>query len=185
MRATQCQLSPIFGLYCDTRHEVTQRSCTRTWAGPEHTATLDGVRNDLWCVTDADVERQVIDFVGRKPVYIADGHHRYTTALTYLQELEAKHGGPLPPTHPANYCMFCLVGMQDDGLLILPTHRLIGGVEAFEIEAFRSAVADAFDVVHTGRAARAAAALGRRDAAPAARPTRSACTTAGRAGCTS
>ena len=148
MRATQCQLSPIFGLYSDTRHEVTKLLYTNL-GRPEHTATLDGVRNDLWSVTDADVERQVIDFVGRKPVYIADGHHRYTTALTYLAELEAKHGGPLPPAHPANYCMFCLVGMQDDGLLILPTHRLIGGIEAFEIEAFRSAVEGVFDVVHT------------------------------------
>jgi uncharacterized protein (DUF1015 family) len=147
MRATRCQLSPIFGLYSDTRHEVT-KALYENLGRPEHTATLDGVRNDLWSVTDADVERQVIDFVGRKPVYIADGHHRYTTALTYLAELEAKNGGPLPPTHPANYCMFVLVGMQDDGLLILPTHRLIGNVEAFEIEALRDAVAGAFDLVH-------------------------------------
>ena len=147
MRATQCQLSPIFGLYSDTRHEVA-KLLYENLGRPEHTATLDGVRNDLWSVTDSDVERAVIDFVGRKPVYIADGHHRYTTALTYLGELEAKNGGPLPPAHPANFCMFCLVGMQDEGLLILPTHRLIGNVEPFEIEAFRSAVADTFDVVH-------------------------------------
>ena len=146
-RATGHQLSPIFGLYSDTRHEVAKR-LYENLGRPEHTATLDGVRNDLWSVTDADVERQVIDFVGRKPIYIADGHHRYTTALTYLAELEAKHGGPLPPTHPANYCMFCLVGMQDDGLLILPTHRLIGNVQAFDMTAFTAAVAGVFDVVH-------------------------------------
>ena len=47
------------------------------------------------------------------------------------------NGGPLPPNHPANFCMFVLVGMQDDGLLILPTHRLIGGVPSFDIEALR------------------------------------------------
>ncbi len=146
-RATGHQLSPIFGLYSDTRHEVAHK-LYENLGRPEHTATVDGVRNDLWSVTDSDVERAVIDFVGRKPVYIADGHHRYTTALTYLGELEAKHGGPLPPTHPANYCMFCLVGMQDDGLLILPTHRLIGGIEPFDMAAFTEAVAAAFDVVH-------------------------------------
>ena len=148
MRATQVQMSPIFGLYSDSRHEVTNL-LYKNLSKPEVTATLDGVKNDLWTVHDTDIERQVMDFIGRKPVYIADGHHRYTTALTYLGELEAKNGGPLPPNHPANYCMFVLVGMQDDGLLILPTHRMIGNVEGFNIAAFTSAVADNFDVIET------------------------------------
>ena len=56
---------------------------------PEFTATLDGVKNDLWSVIDADVENQVIDLMGTKPVYIADGHHRYTTALQYQKEAGA------------------------------------------------------------------------------------------------
>jgi uncharacterized protein (DUF1015 family) len=148
MRATQAQLSPIFGLYSDSRHEITNL-LYKNLGRPECTATLDGVKNDLWSVHDTDIERQIIDFLGRKPVYIADGHHRYTTALTYLQELEKKNGGPLPPNHPANYCMFVLVGMQDDGLLILPTHRLIGNVESFNIQAFTDAVADTFDVAES------------------------------------
>ena len=145
MRATEAQMSPIFGLYSDTRHEVTNL-LYKNLSKPEYTATLNGVKNDLWTTHDTDVERQIIDFIGRKPVYIADGHHRYTTALTYLQELEAKNGGPLPSSHPANYCMFVLIGMQDDGLLIFPTHRLIGNVESFNIAAFTAAVEDTFDV---------------------------------------
>jgi uncharacterized protein (DUF1015 family) len=148
MRATKAQLSPIFGLYSDSRHEVTNR-VYENLLRPEFTATLEGVQNDLWSIHDTDIERQVIDFIGRKPVYIADGHHRYTTALTYLQELEKQNGGPLPVGHPANYCMFVLVGLQDDGLLILPTHRLIGNVEAFNIEAFTAAVAPNFDVTES------------------------------------
>jgi uncharacterized protein (DUF1015 family) len=148
MRATQTQLSPIFGLYSDSRHEVTSL-LYKNLSKPERTATLNGVQNDLWSIHDTDIERQIIDFLGRKPIYIADGHHRYTTALTYMQELEKKNGGPLPPAHPANYCMFVLVGMQDDGLLILPTHRMIGNVEAFNIAAFRAAVEDTFDVTET------------------------------------
>lgn len=148
MRATRAQMSPIFGLFSDPRHDVTNL-LFRNLGRPEFSGTLQGIKNDLWTVTDADIERQVIDFLAGKPVYIADGHHRYTTALAYKQELEAKNGGPLPPNHPANYCMFVLVGMQDDGLLILPTHRLIGNVEAFDIAAFRSAVADSFDIETT------------------------------------
>jgi uncharacterized protein (DUF1015 family) len=148
MRTTRAQMSPIFGLFSDTRHEVTTL-LFKNLGRPEYSGTFDGIRNDLWTVTDADTERQVMDFLGRKPIYIADGHHRYTTALTYLQEQEQKNGGPLPPNHPANFCMFVLVGMQDDGLLILPTHRLIGNVEAFNIAAFTAAVAGVFDVVET------------------------------------
>jgi uncharacterized protein (DUF1015 family) len=148
MRATQTQMSPIFGLYSDTRHEVT-KLLYENLGRPEFTGTLDGVKNDLWTIHDTDIERQLIDFLGRKPIYIADGHHRYTTALTYLQELEKQNGGPLPVNHPANYCMFVLVGMQDDGLLILPTHRLIGNVEAFNIQAFTAAIAANFDVVES------------------------------------
>ncbi len=148
MRATQAQMSPIFGLYSDTRHEVTNL-LYKNLSRPEYTATLNGVKNDMWTVHDTDVERQIMDFLGLKPIYIADGHHRYTTALTYLQELEKQNGGPLPSSHPANYCMFVLVGMQDDGLLILPTHRLIGNVESFNMDAFKVAVAGAFDVTET------------------------------------
>ena len=91
---------------------------------------------------DAELENKIIDLMGTKPVYSADGHHRYTTALQYLAEQERLNGGrPLPPAHPANYCMFVLVGMQDDGLIILPTHRLIGGLSNFSIDAFRATVA--------------------------------------------
>ena len=52
--------------------------------------------------------------------------------------MEAQNGGPLPPHHPANFCMFVLVSMQDDGLLIFPTHRLIGGASHFDINIFKA-----------------------------------------------
>jgi uncharacterized protein (DUF1015 family) len=135
MRATGAQLSPIFGLFSDPKNEI--NNALYHHAGkPELTGTLDGVRSDMWSVTDAEVENVVIDLMKHRPVYIADGHHRYTTALQYQAEATVRNGGPLPPAHPANYCMFVLVGMQDDGLLILPTHRLIGGLTGFSVEAF-------------------------------------------------
>jgi len=113
---------------------------------PEASGMLEGVRNDLWSVIDAEVENQIIDLMGHKPIYIADGHHRYTTALQFQKESAAAHGGKLPPDHPANFCMFVLVGMQDPGLLILPTHRLIGGLTNFTIDAFRTAIAPHFSL---------------------------------------
>ena len=81
-----------------------------------------------------------------RPIYIADGHHRYTMALQYQKEIAQAHGGALPPAHPANFCMFVLVGMQDDGLLILPTHRLISGLKDFNIEAFTKIVSPVANV---------------------------------------
>jgi len=148
MRATGVQLSPIFGLFSDPRGEVT-RLLYQHVSRPQLDGTMDGVRNQLWSVTDAEVENRVIEMMGARPIYIADGHHRYTTALEYQKEQEAAAGGALPPNHPANYCMFVLVGMQDDGLLILPTHRLLGGLDDFDIAAFRTAVRGNFNVTET------------------------------------
>lgn len=145
MHATRMQLSPIFGLFSDPRGEVT-RTLYEHVGRAELDGTLDDVRHQLWSVIDAEVETRVIDAMKDKPIYIADGHHRYTTALQYRRDLEAKLG-PLPPAHPANFCMFVLVSMQNDGLLILPTHRLIGGIESFDAGKFRSAMSGVFDVV--------------------------------------
>jgi uncharacterized protein (DUF1015 family) len=151
MRATRCQLSPIFGLYNDPRRDVSGL-LYQELGRPELSGTLDGVKHDLWSVHDPDKENEVMTRMGTKPIYIADGHHRYTTALAYQKELEERNGGPLPPNHPANYCLFALVAMQDDGLLIQPTHRLIGNLGWFDVEAFTAALANNAEVHDTNLA---------------------------------
>ena len=138
MRSTGMQLSPIFGLFSDDRSEVTQaalpkrRPTDARWHARRRAATSSGR------VIDADVENDVIDMMGTKP----DLHRRRTPPLHDRAAISdtkpnSEPAAPLPPSHPANYCMFVLVGMQDDGLLILPTHRLIGGLDGFDIEQFR------------------------------------------------
>jgi len=146
MRATSCQLSPIFGLFNDKGNEVT-RLLYANLSRPDFSGELDGVKHALWKLSDPELENRVSDMMSAHPVYIADGHHRYTTALAYQQEMIKANGGkPLPPGHPANYCMFVLISMNDDGLLIWPTHRLIGGMESFDAAAFAKAVAPHFTV---------------------------------------
>ena len=146
MRATSCQLSPIFGLFNDRGNEIT-RLLYSSLARPDFSGTLDGVKHDLWKLSDPELENSVSDMMTTHPVYIADGHHRYTTALAYQQEMIKQNGDrPLPPNHPANFCMFVLISMNDDGLLIWPTHRLIGNLESFDIQAFTAAVAPHFTV---------------------------------------
>ena len=68
--------------------------------------------------------------MGPKPMFIADGHHRYETACNYRDELAA--AGKLTPDHPANYVLMMCVGMSDPGLLVLPTHRLFRGLPAMD-----------------------------------------------------
>ena len=148
MQYTGMQLSPIFGLFSDQRNEITG-TLYHDLGKPELSATLNGVKNDMWSVNDGELENRVIDWMKHKPVYIADGHHRYTTALQYQKMAEQEHGGTLPPAHPANFCMFVLVGMQDDGLLILPTHRLIGGLAGFDMNALAAKIAGVFEIARS------------------------------------
>jgi uncharacterized protein (DUF1015 family) len=145
MRATGMQLSPIFGLFSDPRNEI-NKLLYQNAGRPDLAGELEGVKNQLWSVIDAQVEGQVIDLMKARHIYIADGHHRYTTALHYQRLMEQENSGPLPAVHPANWVMFVLVPMQDDGLLILPTHRLIGGLRFFHIETLKHALGKHFDV---------------------------------------
>jgi uncharacterized protein (DUF1015 family) len=66
--------------------------------------------------------------MGTKPLFIADGHHRYETACKYREEVY--DSGFLSPEHPANYVLMAFVGMDDPGLIVLPTHRLFRGLPA-------------------------------------------------------
>jgi len=158
MRATGAQLSAVFGLYSDPDDE-TGRLLAAGTVPADVTATLDGVRSELRVIADEQRCRAVAEAFGERPVYIADGHHRYSTALRFQQETAAAAGGSLPEDHPANWCMFLLVRMEDPGLRILPTHRVVGGLEAFDVQAFAAAVAGRFEIVRLPDAAGAVSAL--------------------------
>ena len=123
MRATRMQLSPIFGLFADDSGELTDSLYANLPASPMLVGSLGPVRHEAWPVTAPDRIEALADAMRDRPIFIADGHHRYTTALNYLAELES--AGPLPPDHPARFVMFVCVSMHDPGLAILPTHRVV------------------------------------------------------------
>ncbi len=148
MRETQCQMSPIFCLYNDLKNEVAGL-LYHDLGRPEISGTLDDIKHDLWSIHDTHVIHRVTDLMGTKPIYIADGHHRYTTALAYQQEMIEKNGGPLPPNHPANSCMVVLIAMQDDGLIIQPTHRLIGNLAWFDVDALAASLGANGELIDT------------------------------------
>lgn len=124
MQATRCQMSAVFGLYSDPTNAVSDLLDPGT-REPDVTAVLDGVENRLWLVTDAAIIAEAARLMADRSVYIADGHHRYGTALNYLQALT--DGGELALDHPARFVLIGLCAMEDPGALILPTHRVLSG----------------------------------------------------------
>ncbi len=136
MKATRTQLSPIFGLHADERGLATALLARVTTSrAPDTVATTDdGTRHELWTITDAPTINAYRDALEGEDVFIADGHHRYTTGLNYLRGLEA--AGHVAPDHPARRCMIVLVGMSDPGLVIWPTHRVLGGMASYTPDAF-------------------------------------------------
>jgi uncharacterized protein (DUF1015 family) len=156
-RATNFNISPVFGLYPDETNEVFAKLEPFIRNRPPLEAKDHlGVTNRLWLINEQAVVSQVIGLLGTKPVFIADGHHRYETGLKYLEEQRAA-GQVVDEESPPNFCLMMLVGMSDPGLLILPTHRLVSGLANVSIEQLKVALASEFDIVEeTGADAHAA-----------------------------
>jgi uncharacterized protein (DUF1015 family) len=152
-RATGFNLSPVCGLYPDAENEVYGKLEPVIRSMPPLVAKDHlGVENKLWVVTDPQAIQAVVGLMGPKPVFIADGHHRYETGLKYLEERQA--AGDVPDDEsPANYCLMMLVGMTDPGLVILPTHRLVSGLSPITMPQLKAALADHFEIVEESIAA--------------------------------
>ena len=141
MQATRAQLSPIFGLHADG-HGAANALVGRVMASrlPDRTATTaDGTLHELWTISDRATIEAYQHALAGEDVFIADGHHRYTTALNYFQKEIASCGAKLAHDHPAAQCMVVLVGMSDPGLVIWPTHRVLGGMADYSFEKFAKA----------------------------------------------
>jgi len=126
MEHTRTQLSPIFGFYDDPGQVVSGRLAEVVSQRPVARGELDGVVERLWRIDDAETIQAIASALRGSPTFIADGHHRYTTARNYSKELAA--GGELDAAHEANFVMFALVARENPGLLILPTHRLFSSL---------------------------------------------------------
>ncbi len=161
MRAARCQFSPIFGLYRDDLYRDDESadddsadddsaSAGGQTVGALLTAAInqrpadfvassdDGVRHEVRAIDNPAAIQRFADALAGRDVFIADGHHRYTTALNYLNELR-QSGKPIPPA--AEHCMFVLVAIEDPGMIVLPTHRLLGGMTDFRMDRFKKAAA--------------------------------------------
>lgn len=105
---------------------------------PEAVVSAEDVRHRVWVSSDADLVRQWADVLAPQRVFIIDGHHRYETALRYRRE--QGQGAAW-----ADYLMIYLVAMDDPGLVVLPTHRIVTGLPGTDWDAVRHRLAASFD----------------------------------------
>jgi len=139
-QATRAQLSPIFGFYHDQSGEVAGILAEQAARDADAVGELAGVSERLWVVSDQAVIDRLAGALANVPAFIADGHHRYTTALNYRDALAA--AGEIDDEHEANFVLFALVERDCEGLLVLPTHRLVSGLAGnFSLDALREAAA--------------------------------------------
>ncbi|HEY8514487.1 MAG TPA: DUF1015 domain-containing protein [Candidatus Binatia bacterium] len=128
VRATRTNLSPIFGLV-EAKLELASLVEGRTPIASFEDRT--GIRHRLWRCTEREIVDRLVERVASQQIFIADGHHRYETALNYREERRASETDESRP-HAYDYVMTYLCSTLDPGLVVLPTHRLLQDAPAHD-----------------------------------------------------
>lgn len=144
MRATGANFDSVFGLHAGAEVEGILKSFMNR--NPDSTAVdKDGVKSSLWKITDPEAIQSIEESLKNEPILIADGHHRYAAALAYRDEMRLK-ADACDPDAPYEFVMMTLVSLEDSGLVVLPTHRLVGNIENFDADSFLARLAEYFDI---------------------------------------
>ncbi|HYB28143.1 MAG TPA: DUF1015 family protein [Solirubrobacteraceae bacterium] len=152
-RATRTNLSPIFSLFDDPVGTVEKALTSATTGEPWGSATdEDGTVNRMWRIGDADAIAAITEALQSTELLIADGHHRYETARVYADEV----GGD----GPQRYVLMCLVSLEDPGLTVFPTHRLLRDLRPDQTDALTEAIRRDFDIRRLGSTAELAPLYG-------------------------
>jgi uncharacterized protein (DUF1015 family) len=144
MKATECNLSNVFLLYEDPQQQVDTLLASAIELDKPALSidTEDGITHRLWVVKDEAIIGQVAELLRAQSLLIADGHHRYETALAYRdfrREVEEER----VVDAPYEYVMSFMVNMSDPGLQVFPTHRVVHDVAGFDLAAFKAKIAAA------------------------------------------
>ena len=153
LKATHAHFGQIFMLYSDPSGSV--ETILYDGNGPADAEVTDeyGVAHRLWRINNPATIRLLTTAMADKKLIIADGHHRYETSLNYAKEHAhspaqpelSANGLPQPP-YPEAAVMMTFVNMDSDGLVILPTHRVVHSLDAFDPDAFRAKAGQFFTV---------------------------------------
>jgi len=145
MTATGSNFSQIYSLYHDDGSTAKSVAANSVGAPEKEFTDGDGVTHRLWTITDEkEIAEICAQFADRK-LYIADGHHRYETALRYRDSVG--HAGA------SDYVMMFLINMDNNGLVVFPTHRIVSGLENFDAAAILEGCREDFEVMPTDKGA--------------------------------
>jgi len=138
--------SPIFGIYSD-QNDILGSLKDAACAKIPNMKFIDshGLKHKLWRITDTSVHSHITDAMKEKKLLIADGHHRYETALKYKKWISKIKPG-FSADHPANYVMMYLSSMEDPGLIILPAHRMLKEVQDSDLTTFIQKAENYFEI---------------------------------------
>ncbi len=150
IKASGANFSQVFGLFDDVGCETDAAFDAVMATEPVAVATdADGVVSTVWRLDDDAVAAQLSEFMASRRIFIADGHHRYTTALAYrdYRREKALSAGETPPSDPAyDWVMMALVNMDDPDLAVLGYNRIVDGPVGFDPAVFKQALSEHFEL---------------------------------------
>jgi uncharacterized protein (DUF1015 family) len=155
-RATRANISPIFSLYSDPSHAAWEALAPATEHEPWGEVTdEDGTVHRLWRVADPTAIVAVQAATKDVELLIADGHHRYETMQAYAEEVDgasaSRPGRRRTSQDDHRYILMCLVALEDPGLTIFPTHRLVNKLDERRREKLAQALSSSFDITEVPR----------------------------------
>jgi len=138
MKACHANMSLIITAYSDKEGVTSKLLSEGAVNEPEIEVSFEGVVHRIWMISDPRVLTTFREFFAYKKLYIADGHHRYTTALEYHKKFDG--------TEKSAYMMMFMLNMEDDGVTILPAHRVLKAIDGFDAEKLKETLSQYFDV---------------------------------------
>ncbi|HUI29817.1 MAG TPA: DUF1015 domain-containing protein [Candidatus Acidoferrales bacterium] len=145
MTSTKASFSQIFSLYGDGNKVAEKEYDKLRIAKPYLEADYDGVNNKIYRITDMGIVKTFQNVMSKMAVYIADGHHRYETALEYQKLMRAK-SRKQDGEAAYDYIMMYFTNIFDSGLVVYPTHRIIHSLSSFDSGKFLQATKNYFDL---------------------------------------
>ena len=148
MKTCHSNFSPIFSLFSDEENRIGNKLMHVAQNKSADIVFTDKTeqKHRLWRISDNSDHQYISDALKDKKIFIADGHHRYETALNYRDWLST-HASNFNGNHPANYVMMYLCSMEDPGLIILPAHRMLNEVPAEKRESLIQKAKNYFDII--------------------------------------
>lgn len=144
--ACQANTSPILALFEDRKQKISSILISQARKKPTmYISNADGESQKVWAITEPAIIDQICKHLAPQPLYIADGHHRYESALTYQRERHSCSPS-VSGDEAFNFVMMTLVDFSDQGLMILPPHRLVRGIPKSTLDGLMAKLQNFFDI---------------------------------------